>query len=450
MARGSLFRFVGLLLPRPAGAAQLNRTLWRLAWPLMISNLGAPLLGLTDSFVAGHLGSVSDFGAVILGANLMSILFWSFGFLRMGTTALAAQASAMPEQSFLVLIRALLSALAIGLFLWIVAPIAGWLILPHLGVSSAVVDASERYCLIVLISAPFYLVNLAVAGWLIGTSQTPRMLVMTIVITGVNILLDLVLVFGFGAGIAGIAAATVAAQITGTMLIAVPLLVQQQRKHGWPLPSIILERTALLALFSMNGHLWVRTVVLMLALSVPNILAGRLDDTLLAANGLLWTLFILVSYFIDGFAVASETLAGKAHGQRDSASMIAVTRTSMILSWWMAIAMAVLLALFGSLAIFHITPLEPVQELALAHFWWVVMLPVSAVACFVLDGLFIGAGETRALQGAMLISVAIFIPVILVMAALFSLHGIWASLHIFMAVRAFALARRWPKLIKQA
>ncbi|MEM7071672.1 MAG: MATE family efflux transporter, partial [Pseudomonadota bacterium] len=415
--------------------------LWQLSWPLMISNLGVPLLGLTDSFAAGHLGKASDLGAVTLGASLINVVFWGFGFLRMGTTALIAQAFGDEQKQLLVLLRAFMLALILSLFIWVLSPVILYLILPNLGAPIDVIPACQSYFLIVVMSAPFHLANLVSAGWLVGKGQTKMMLKMTTMITLSNIVLNLLFVFGFGFGVAGIAMATVMAQCIGFIFVSVPILSREIAKQDWPDKNILFTRQAFLRLLKMNSDLWLRTMILLFGFFLINISAGHIGTIELATTGVLLNLFYLGVYFQDGLAVACETLAGRMRGQRKVKELIEVSRVTFVFSIFLTISLMVILFLICPLMIDFITDIDDVRHLAKNYYLWVVFLPISSVWCFVFDGLFLGCSETRLLLKSTLISTVIYSVVLVGSTMFWGLGALWASLHLLMWLRALSLAK---------
>ncbi len=425
--------------------------LWQLAWPLILANLGIPLLGLTDSFAAGHLDNASHLGAVILGANVINIIFWGLGFLRMGTTSLVAQAIGRYKryhEAYVIFVRALVLACCLALAIWLITPLIGYYGLDLIGATEQVNALARTYFFIVVCSAPFHLSNLVTTGWFVGTGKTRSMLYMTIVITFSNIILNLIFVFVLKLGVQGIAGATVIAQIIGFTCFTVPTFLKGARIYKLPTFASILMRESLVQLYKMNLDLWLRTIMLMAGLFLINIIAAQLGDVALATTGVLMTFFLIGSYVLDGFAVASESLAGKAYGAKDISNMVPIARTTFIISAYIATLISFVLIAITPMLIDFITHLELVQNLAMDYYLWVCLLPLSGVWCFVFDGLFLGCAKTRALRNCMLVSTVIYAILAILFSFLWGLHGLWASIHIFMWLRALTLAASFTSLLE--
>lgn len=429
-----------------------HRQIWRLVMPLILSNLAVPLVGAVDTAVAGHLPMTADLAAVAVGATVFNTLYWSFGFLRMGTTGLTAQAVGAAEAGAddgeirAGLIRGLLVAGAIGLILVALqVPLGRWAI-AWLDPDPAVATAAHVYFDWRIWGAPLVLAHYVLAGWLIGVRDTMGVLGLQMVVAGANIALDLVLVPGLGLGVAGIGLATALAWTAGTAYGLVRVRRHLRRRPGRVGRAALVDPARLRRLVAVNGDIFLRTLALLLAFYWFTRLGAGQGATVLAANLVLLNFQYLMAYALDGFANAAETLVGAALGRRDRHALeIAVRRTSL----WALITAAGFLAVYvvaGPLLIAALTDLPAVRATAERFLPWVQILPALAVWSFQLDGIFIGATRTREMRNGMLISVALFIAAAEILVPWWGNHGLWAAMTILMVARAALLALWYPRI----
>lgn len=413
----------------------------------MLTNITVPLLGLVDTAVLGHLAQPDYLAAVAVGANVFSVLYWAFGFMRMGTTGLVAQARGRGDDAAVnrLLLQSLLLGLGIGLLLillqWPLIHIALRLMHP----SASVTALATAYADIRIWSAPAVLCQYTVVGWLIGV-QYPRgpMLVM-IAANGLNMLLDITFVTGLGWNSDGVALATLMAEYLATGLGL--WLVWRQRPAGKPI-----DRSRLWCwrdyadILHVNRFLLVRTLCLLLTFAFFTAQGARQGDTIVAANAVLLTFLMLISNGLDGFANGAEALVGEAVGRRDRDLFNAVCLTA---TRWALLAAALFSLVFiagGRLIIAGLTDIPAVLNTAEQYLPWVWVLPLAAVWSYLLDGIFIGAVQTRMMQNTMLASVfLIFLPAWWLTRPLGN-HGLWLALTLFMLARGITLGLGFRRL----
>ncbi|HRY25521.1 MAG TPA: MATE family efflux transporter [Geminicoccaceae bacterium] len=420
------------------------RESFRLAWPLVLSNISVPLLGMVDTAVVGRLPEPYALGGVALGANLASTLYFTFGFLRMGTTALTAQAFGAGNALELraCLWRAFLLAAAIGLAIALVMPLlvdAGRLIFapPEL------IDPEfTAYARVRLLGAPLALANAVVLGWLLGMQDARAPLALLIATNLLNGLLDVAFVWGLGFGAGGVAAATVIAEAFGLALGIFLIHLHLARLHAAPRPSrsAVLAPAAFRRLFRLNGDLFVRTVVLQLVFILFMALGSRQGPVILAINAILLNFFLLASYGLDGFAYAAEAMVARAVGARDPAALRAAVRAGLANAATLAIATGLAFWLASPWIVKILTDIPAVRDGAIGYRPFVALLPLVAVWAFLLDGIFIGATRTRLLRNAMILAVLIFAGAALALVPVFGNPGLWTAMLVFMAARGGLLA----------
>lgn len=418
----------------------IDRRLWALAWPMMLTNLTVPLLGLVDTAVLGHLDSPRYLGAVAVGANLFSILYWTFGFMRMGTTGLAAQAWGKrdPFAQVALLLRSVLLAVTIGLLLILCHSPLIAVGLNLMNPSPEVAGLAAEYAAIRIWSAPAVLCQYTLVGWLIGTQFPRGPMVMLIVANGLNIVLDVLFVTVLGWNSRGVALATVIAEYGAAALGFA--IVLRRLPEGQRLTRALFGRLAdYLTILRVNRYIMVRTIALLLVLAFFTAQGARQGDTILAANAVLLTFLLVISNALDGFANAAEALIGEAVGRGSRHRFRAVFRTALRWSLWGALLLTVAFVLGGELLIAALTGIDSVRTTAALYLPWLWLLPMTAVWGFLLDGVFIGATRTRDMQNTMLFSaLAVFLPAWWLTTG-WGNHGLWFSLLMLMLARALSM-----------
>lgn len=417
-----------------------DRRLWALAWPLMLTNLTVPLLGLVDTAVLGHLESPEYLGAVAVGANLFSILYWTFGFMRMGTTGLAAQAWGKRDSfsQVALLLRSVMLAVGIGLLLILCHQPLIRIGLELMNPSPGVTELAAEYAAIRIWSAPAVLCQYTLVGWLIGIQFARGPMIMLIVANGLNIVLDVFFVTVLGWNSRGVAIATVIAEY-GAAIIGF-MIVLQRMPDGQKLTRALFGTLAdYLAILQVNRYIMVRTIALLLVLAFFTAQGARQGDTILAANAVLITFLLLISNALDGFANAAEALIGESVGKNSKKRFLVVFRCALRWSLWGALLLTILFVAGGRGLIALLTGIEAVRTTAWHYLPWLWLLPFVSVWGFLFDGIFIGATRTREMQNTMLFSaLGVFAPVWWLTTS-WGNHGLWFSLICLMLARAASM-----------
>lgn len=429
---------------RPAAIGY--RRVLRIAMPIVLSNATVPLLGAVDTGVIGQLGEAAPIGAVGLGAVILASLYWIFGFLRMGTSGLVAQARGARDgaEERAVLMRALLVAVLAGMVLVLGQFLlfrAAFAIAPA---SAQVEDLARQYLAVRIWGAPATIALYAVTGWLIAAERTRGVLVLQLWMNGLNIALDFWFVLGLGWGVGGVASATLAAEWSGLCL---GLWLCRSAFSGgiWRDRARIFDRARLARMARVNTDIMIRSVALQGSFATFVFLGARFGDVTLAANQVLMQFLEITVYALDGFAFAAETLVGQAVGARLAAD---VRRSSLVTSQWGAGgAVALGLAFWlGGPAIIDIMASAPEVRDTARHFLpWVALAPLIGIASWMFDGIFIGATLTREMRNAMLASVLIYATALVLLVDAFGNHGLWASLMVLNATRGLTMARLYPR-----
>lgn len=414
--------------------------IWALAWPIILSNITVPLLGLVDTAVVGHLPDSRFLAGVTLGATLFSFLYWGFGFLRMGTTGLVAQAMGRDSDSDVrnLLGQSLIMAVVIGTLLIVFASPLISLGLWLLEGSDVATDIAWEYAHIRIWSAPAVLANYAILGWFLG-QQNARVTLMILLLTNsVNIVLDVWFVVALEMTSNGVAWASVIADYSALAFGSALVVRQLTKLDGRFLRERLLALPAYAALLNVNANLFVRTLGLLFAMAFFTSQGARQGDTVLAANAVLLQFIMLTSYALDGFAHAAESLVGRAYGRKDWHEFADTVRADMRFSLWTALAATVVFAFGGNALIALLTGLENVRATAAHYLPWMVAMPLIAVWSYLLDGVFIGTTAVREMRNSIFIGLAVYLPVWWLSQGLGN-HGLWLAFMLFTLVRSAVL-----------
>lgn len=415
----------------------LHARIWALAWPMMLSNITVPLLGLVDTAVIGHLPSPHYLGAVAVGSTIFSVLYWAFGFLRMGTTGMVAQACGRHDgdTNRTLLAQSLLMATLIGCALILLrAPLTGFA-LELMDPAPDVLAEAREYTAVRVFGAPAMLANYALLGWFVGNQNTRVPLILLTSGNLFNMLLDLLFVYGFGLHAAGVALGSAIAEWS-TLLLGLWFC----RRLLYTLPGRFqlepLRRLkAYAALVQVNRYLFVRTVALLLTFAFFTAQGARQGTHILSANAVLLNFLMLISNALDGFAHATEALSGRALGRKTPQLFYRTIVSAGLWSLVTALGLTLVFALAGNSIIALLTGIPEVREAAAIYLPWLVALPLIGIWSYLLDGIFIGTTQVRAMQNTMLFSVlCIFLPLWWLTRPLGN-HGLWIALLGFFAAR---------------
>lgn len=426
-----------------------NREILRLAGPIVLANLSVPLLGITDTAVMGHQPDPNGLAAVALGAMIFSVLYFAFNFLRMSTTGLAAQASGAEDwdEFRALLLRAGGLAIAIGVLLFAFqGPLAGLAFWAIEG-EAQVETLSQTYFQVRIWGAPAALLNFAFLGWFFGLGDMRLPVLLQLAINLMNVALSLFFVLGLDWGVEGVAAATAVSEWFGVALglFLARRVLRQKGGIAAPLDRVF-SGIAIWRLMAVNRDIFIRSACLLAAFAHFKATGAEIGTLTLAANAVLMIFLDICAYGLDALANAAEILVGKAVGRKDRTSFNAVVRQIFILSGLAALAITVIFFLSGGWIVGLITTQETVRATASPFIPWAALVPVVAVWCFILDGIFIGATRSAALRNGMLIATSCYFLGQYFLLEVFGNHGLWAALHIFMLARGLTLAAALPSL----
>jgi MATE family multidrug resistance protein len=422
----------------------------RLALPMTLAHLSTPLLGFVDAAVIGRLGQAHLLGAVAAAAVVFDFIFWGFGFLRMGTASLTAQSIGRNDvaEGRAVLLRALITAAALGLILIVLQVPIALMGFGLLKASTPVTEAARSYYDIRIWSAPFALANYALLGAFIGRGKTAIALVLEVLLNLSNMIFNVALVYGLSMGVRGSALGTLCAEILGA--IGGLLLLSHIDRSWFSIETAVLKnRARLMQMVSINRDLIIRTAALLFSYAFFTAQGARHGDVLLAANAVLMNLYLIGAYFLDGFATAAQQLCGQALGAGDGMRFRQTVRLTVIWCLGFSACLSVI-ALIGAPAfIDFVSTNDAVREAAWSY------VPYAALACFLgapafaFDGVFIGAAWTGDMRNMMLASLAFYLAIFWGLSGLGN-AGLWLSFLLFLMARGAGQFWRYRYLVKAA
>jgi MATE family multidrug resistance protein len=424
-----------------------HRRVLYLAIPVVLSNATMPILGAVDTAVVGQMGLAAPIGAVGIAAVIITAIFWLFGFLRMGVSGLTAQALGEKNitEANALLIRSLIIGFIVGLFFIILQSPVFFGALFISPASEDVKFLAKEYLNIRIYSGPAVIGLYGITGWLIAKERTKSIFLIQFLMNAINISLDLVFVLRLEMGVEGVAYASLIAEWSG-FLIGLWLTKEAFGKSTWKNKKYIFDTIRLKKMAIVNSDILIRTLLLQAAILSFIFLGSSFDDNTLAANQILIQFLHIASYGLDGFAVASESLVGKAVGAKKINDL---RQTVKVTSIWGAITiifMTAFFGIFGDIFIKLMTTSIDIQNITTQYLPWVIMAPLAGGASWMLDGIFIGATRTTDMRNMMIISFIVYIISIIIFLPYFGNHGLWLALIIFYMARGITLGLRYNKI----
>lgn len=404
----------------------------KIAVPAIVTNITVPLLGLVDTAIVGHMGSAAYIGAIAVGSMIFNLVYWLFGFLRMGTSGMTAQARGRRDMAELagILARSMKVAVTVAVLMvllqWPLYKLMLWLIAP----TDDVIPWVNVYFRIVVWGAPAMLSLYSLSGWYIGMQNTRIPMVVSILQNVVNIIASLLFVYGFGMQVEGVALGTVVAQYAG-FLVALAFLWRYYRKLFREMKIKVSQQS----MFRINRDIFLRTLCLVAVNLYFTSAGARQGATILAVNTLLMQLYLLLSYILDGFAYAGEALGGKYWGAKDRDAYKDVVRR--LFGWGAMMAtLFTCIYIIGGMPFLQLLTDEPsVIEASRAYVWWAWLIPVAGVTAFIWDGLFIGTTQTRGMLISSAIAALLFFAITTVLMPRFGNHALWLAMTLYLVAR---------------
>ncbi len=420
--------------------------------PIILSNLTTPVVGAVGTAIVGQLGDPAALGGVAIGVEMFNLLFWSFGFLRLATSGLTAQAKGAGDGGEIAatLERALVVAVALGVIAILIQHPLGVLSVQLMGGSADIQSALHSYYAWRIWSAPFVFVNYALLGWFIGLGQAGRVFAVQLLVNLVNVVAAFVLVLNFHWGAAGAGAAALVAEAVAAVAGLALAWREIGRRGGRASRVSIFAPEALRRLLAINANILVRNLCLTFAFATLAAMGARNGDLAAAANGILLDLFGIASAVQDGSANAAETFVGQAIGARRRDRLIEAMRMTSQWAGVLSLLTAYALWQWGGAAIDAMSASAEVRSAARAFLPWCALTPLAGVVAFQLDGIFIGATRGADLRNTMLVSIAFFLTAVALLAPRYGNHGLWLALILYFMVRGLTLGSRVPALVRNA
>ena len=428
-----------------------HRGVLAIAVPMTLAYLTTPLVGIVNLGVVGQLGDPAPVGGVSIGALIFDVVFVTFNFLRSGTTGLVAQALGAGDRREIAatLLRALLLALAIGLVILVLNRPIMAISLHLIGGSPAVQEATGIYWRIRVISVPFALANYVILGWLIGLGRAGYGLLLQAVLNGLNVVLSVALVQGFGFGVAGVGWASLVAETT-TALVGLFLVFRVTETADWPRRARLLDRAAFVRMIAVNRDIMIRSFALLFGFAFFTAQSAAAGDVILAANEILINLTVLAAYFLDGLAAAAEQFAGRAIGAGYRPAFERSLRLTVLWGYGVAVAASLVLWLAGPAIIDLMTTSQSVRAAAERFLPFAALVPMAGTLAYQMDGVFIGATWSSDMRNMMLLSLAAYLIVWWALSGVLGITGLWVALLIFLGLRGVTLLWRSRARIRLA
>ena len=425
----------------------MNKRILGLAVPSIISNITVPLLGLVDVSIVGHLGSATYIGAIAVGGMLFSMIYWIFGFLRMGTSGLTAQAYGRRDLAEVILLFVRSLGIAFGLALLLIM-----LQYPILKVAFTLIDATPAikdlaslYFRICIWGAPAVLGLYSFAGWFVGMQNSRFPMYIAITQNVVNIAASLFFLFVWNRGVAGVAMGTLVAQYAGLLMASLLWYGYYRRlwqKLNW---QMLTDYEAMRSFFILNRDIFFRTLCLVAVTTYFTSRGAEQGDIILAVNTLMMQLFTLYSYIMDGFAYAGEALTGRYVGAHNQADLRRMIRTLFAWGIGLALAFTLLYGIGGSSFLGLLTNEQEVLNASSDYFYWVLAIPLAGMAAFLWDGIYIGATASRQMLYSMLVASVSFFILQRIFQQQMGNHALWMAFIAYLFLRGLVqtgLARK--------
>ena len=416
----------------------MDKNILRLAIPNIISNITVPLLGMIDMFIVGHLSSELFIGAIAIAVMIFNFIYWSFSFLRMGTSGFTAQAyGANDKQEIInVLMKSLFVALLGSLFIVGLQYYIFEIILYFVQASPEVMTLASEYFYIYIWAAPAVLGMYAFTGWFIGLQDAKRPMYISIAVNIINIIMSLLLVFVLKWELKGVAFASLIAQYSGLLLAVLIGLIKYKPFIKRINLNFIKNLSELIPFFKVNSNIFLRTLCLIIVSTFFTSASAKFGNTTLAVNSLMMQLFVLFSYMMDGFAYAAEALTGRYIGEKNPVSLKKLINRLFLWGGILTLLFTLTYAVGSKTILSILTDKQSVLDVANQYIGWVLLIPIAGFAAFLWDGIFIGMTASRHMRNAMFISMLLFFIVYFTTKDYLANNGLWLSFIIYLAVRS--------------
>ena len=429
-----------------------KKQIFLLSIPVFFSNIAIPLVGMVDTGLMGNLGETKYLAATSVATSVMTMIIWSFGFLRMGTVGIVAQAFGRSDYREIVktLLRNFVIALIVAFIILIFIPLIKSAINHFFSTSNDTEVLINTYLNVRVFSVPAELVIYILIGFYLGIQKTKISSLLIIIMSILNIVFSSLLVLSFNLNVFGVALGTlIASYITVTIFLIFTYNYIIKKFKVIPKFDNLIIRSKLFKLFNINLDIFIRTLFLTFSFLWITYLGSKIGEDYLAVNTILLQFIILAAFFLDAYAFSTEGVVGFAIGRRNEKSFLTVVKNSMQLSFITAVIISLFYLIFFKEIIYIITDIEILRFISFQHILWVIIIPPVACFCYQLDGIFIGASQTKEIRNAMIVSVLGYIGVSILLTRYLGNHGIWFSLLLFMMFRAATLQFYFKNILKK-
>ncbi|MDC0903498.1 MATE family efflux transporter [Pelagibacteraceae bacterium] len=429
-----------------------KKQIFLLSIPVFFSNLAIPLVGMVDTGLMGNMGEAKYLAATSIATSVMTMIVWSFGFLRMGTVGIVAQLFGKSDYREIVrtLLRNLLIALLVALVIILFKPIILNSIKYFFSTSKDTLDLINTYLSVRVFSVPAELIIYILVGFYLGIQKTKISSLLIVTLSVLNIIFSSFFVLSANLNILGVALGTlIASYITTIIFIFFTYNFIVKKFQIFPNFNKIIVVSKLLKLFNINFDIFIRTVMLTFSFLWITYLGSKLGEDYLAVNTILMQFIILAAFFLDAYAFSTEGIVGFTIGRKNKKSFLSVVKNSIQISFFTALFISIVYLIFFKQIVNIITDIEILRFISYKHFIWIIIIPPVASFCYQLDGIFIGASQTKEIRNAMIISVASFIAISIYLMKYFGNHGLWFSLLLFMIFRSLSLNYYFTKILKK-
>ena len=423
-----------------------------LSIPVFFSNLAIPMVGMVDTALMGNLGTTKFLAATSIATSVMTMIIWSFGFLRMGTVGIVSQAYGRRNYSEIVktLLRNFLVAMVIALIIIFLKPLINNTIHFFFNTSQETQELINTYINVRVFSVPAELSIYILVGFYLGIQKTKISSLLIVVLSILNVVLSSLLVLSYDLNIFGVVLGTLLASYI-TLIIFALFTYNFIKKKFKIIPSFnnLIVKEKIQKLFNINFDIFIRTLLLTFSFLWVTYLGAKFGEDYLAVNAILLQFIILAAFFLDAYAFSTEGIVGFTIGRRNKKSFLSVVKNSIQLSFFTSLIISFLYLLFFKDIINIITDIEILRFISYKHVFWIIIIPPLASFCYQLDGIFIGASQTKEIRNAMVTSVLIFIGISIYLTRYFENHGIWFSLMLFMILRALTLKFYFKNILRK-
>ena len=423
-----------------------------LSIPVFFSNMAIPLVGMVDTGLMGNLSETKYLAATSIATSVMTMIVWSFGFLRMGTVGIVAQLFGKSDYREIArtLSRNFLIAIIIAILIILLKPIIISLTNIFFPTSNETQQLINTYISVRVLSVPAEFIIYILVGFYLGIQKTNISSLLIIVLSAINIIFSSFFVLSLNLNVLGVALGTMIANYIVAIIFALFTYNFIVKKFQiTPTFQKLIVPSKLLKLFTINFDIFLRTILLTFSFLWISFLGAKLGEDYLAVNTILMQFVILAAFFLDAYAFSTEGVVGFTIGRRNEKSFLMCVKNSIYLSFFTALIISIFYLIFFKQVINIITDVEILRFISYKHAIWIIIIPPIASFCYQLDGIFIGASQTQDMRNGMMVAVASFIVISIYLTKYFGNHGLWLSLLLFMVLRSLTLKYFFKKILRK-